>query len=125
MVPAATLATTPADAACEGIEAAGGSCDPADSGGIGNLARSIINVLSIIVGAVSVIMIIIGGFRYVISGGDSNATTGAKNTILYALIGLVVVVFAQIIVRFVMSNASQQSGGNGSSGEVQPIDPGP
>ena len=53
-------------------------------------------------GAVSVLMIIIGGFRYVISGGDSNGIQGAKNTIIYALVGLVIVLFSQIIVRFVL-----------------------
>ncbi len=54
-------------------------------------------------GIVSVVMIIIGGFRYVVSGGDSNGVSGAKNTILYAVIGLVVVLFAQIIVTFVIT----------------------
>lgn len=49
-------------------------------------------------------MIIVGGFRYVISGGDSNGVSGAKNTIMYAIIGLVIVLFAQIIVKFVLTN---------------------
>ena len=75
-----------------------------------SLAKKIINVFSIVVGAVSVIMIIIGGFRYIISGGDSNAVTGGKNTILYAIVGLVIVLFAQVIVRFVITNITQASG---------------
>lgn len=54
-------------------------------------------------GAVSVIMVIIGGLRYVLSGGDSNATKGAKDTVMYAVIGLVVAIFSQIIVTFVLS----------------------
>jgi hypothetical protein len=56
-----------------------------------------------VVGVVSVIMIIIGGFKYIISSGDSANVTSAKNTILYAIIGLVVVLLAQIIVRFVIA----------------------
>ncbi len=56
-----------------------------------------------LVGILSVIMVIIGGFRYVISAGDSNAVQGAKNTIMYALIGVVVAAFSQIIVTFVLS----------------------
>jgi hypothetical protein len=48
-------------------------------------------------------MIIIGGFRYVVSGGDSAGVEGAKNTILYAVIGLVVALLAQAIVVFVIS----------------------
>jgi len=66
------------------------------------LITNIINVFSAIVGSVAVIMIIIGGFRYITSAGDSNSVGGAKNTILYAIVGLIIVVFAQIIVRFVL-----------------------
>lgn len=62
-----------------------------------------ISIFVIITGAVSVIMIIIGGFRYVLSAGDSNAISGAKNTILYAVVGLVVAIFSQMIVTFVLS----------------------
>lgn len=54
-------------------------------------------------GIVSVVMIIIGGFRYVTSAGDSNGTKGAKDTILYAVVGLIVALFAQVIVTFVLS----------------------
>ena len=67
------------------------------------LIASIINILSLVVGVVAVVMIIIGGFKYITSGGDSGNVTGAKNTILYAIIGLVIVALAQVIVRFVLS----------------------
>lgn len=70
---------------------------------VGGIVRNIINTLSYIVGAVAVIMIIVGGFRYVASAGDSNSIKGAKDTIIYALIGLVVALFAQVIARFVLS----------------------
>jgi hypothetical protein len=53
-------------------------------------------------GIISVVVIIIGGFRYVVSGGDSGSTKGAKDSILYALVGLVVTIFAQAIVAFVL-----------------------
>ena len=66
----------------------------------------IINVFSWIIGAVSVIMIIYGGFRYITSGGDSNGVTAAKNTILYASIGLIIVALAQIIVNFVLDKTT-------------------
>ncbi len=65
-----------------------------------------INVFSLVVGVISVIMIIIGGLKYITSGGDSGNVTGAKNTILYAIIGLVVVALAQVIVRFVLTTAT-------------------
>lgn len=76
------------------------ACNPESS--IESLVKTIINVFSAIVGSIAVIMIIIGGFKYVTSGGDSNSVGSAKNTILYAIVGLVIVVFAQIIVRFVL-----------------------
>ena len=63
---------------------------------------TIINVLLFIIGAISVIMLIIGGIRYTLSGGDSGAVTSAKNTILYAIIGLVVAFLAFAIVNFVL-----------------------
>lgn len=106
-VPLSVHAATPAEEACQGIEAAGGSCSTGSGANdsFKKLITSIVNILSLIVGAVSVVMIIIGGFRYVISGGDSNGVQGAKNTIMYAIIGLVIVLFAQVIVAFVYSNA--------------------
>jgi hypothetical protein len=54
-------------------------------------------------GAISVIMVIIGGFKYTLSAGDSNATSSAKNTIMYSIIGLVVAILAQVIVSFILS----------------------
>lgn len=74
---------------------------------VNNLIRNIINLFSLIVGVIAVIMIIVGGLKYITSGGDSGNITGAKNTILYALIGLVIVALAQVIVRFVLQKATQ------------------
>lgn len=76
-------------------------------GKLNSLITSIVNIFSVIVGIVAVIMIIIGGFKYITSGGDSGNVTGAKNTILYAIIGLVVVALAQFIVKFVLSKANE------------------
>lgn len=69
--------------------------------------RKIVNLISIIVGVVAVIMIIIGGFRYIISGGSAEKVTAAKNTILYGIVGLVIVALAQVIVRFVLRETTQ------------------
>lgn len=65
-----------------------------------------INIFSVIVGIIAVVMIIVGGLKYITSGGDSGDITGAKNTILYAVIGLVVVALAQFIVHFVLTKTS-------------------
>src|SRR4051812_11673489 len=74
---------------------------------INNIVHTTVNLLSFIVGIVAVIMIMIGGFRYITSGGNDTSVTAAKNTILYAVIGLVVVALAQIIVRFTLSKLTQ------------------
>lgn len=73
---------------------------------VNNVIAKVINIFSFVVGVVAVIMIIIGGIRFVISGGDSNNVTAARNTILYAIVGLVIVALAQIIVRFVINKAT-------------------
>jgi len=54
----------------------------------------------------AVIMIIVGGFRYITSGGDSTRVGGAKNTLIYAIVGLIIVALAQAIVHFVLNNAT-------------------
>lgn len=69
---------------------------------LGDRVKQVINVLLFIIGVISVIMIIIGGLRYTISNGDSSQITSAKNTVLYAVIGLVVALLAYAIVNFVV-----------------------
>ena len=63
----------------------------------------VIQLVMTILGAVAVIMIVIGGIKYTISQGDSSALTSAKNTILYSVIGLVVAISATAIIGFVSS----------------------
>jgi lysylphosphatidylglycerol synthetase-like protein (DUF2156 family) len=85
----------------------GGTCDTAATNTANNLVKIVINIISVVVGIVAVIMIIYAGFRYVTSGGRDESVKGAKNTILYAIIGLVIVALAQIIVHFVLAKTSQ------------------
>lgn len=68
----------------------------------GGVFQTISNTLIFLVGAVSVVFLIIGGLRYVISNGDSKQVEAAKNTILYAIIGIVVAVIAYALVQFVI-----------------------
>lgn len=74
------------------------------SGSVDSLFKNIVNILLFVIGGVSVIMIVVGGLRYVLSNGDSSAVTSAKNTILYAVVGLVIAMFAYAIVNFVIKN---------------------
>jgi magnesium-transporting ATPase (P-type) len=83
--------------------ATGEDCKPPEnSPSLNTTISRVINVLSSLVAVVAVIMIMVGGFRYVTSGGDSNRTTAARNTIMNSIIGLVIAVSAQVIVRFVL-----------------------
>lgn len=86
--------------------AAAAQCDgcPSNLFGDTGVFRQVTNVILYIVGIVAVIMLIIGGIRYVVSGGDSKKVTDAKNTVLYAIIGLVVCFLAFAIVNFVISS---------------------
>lgn len=72
--------------------------------GPNSLWTRILDTFTFIIGGISVLMIIIGGIRYVTSGGDQAGITAAKNTILYAVIGLIVAMLAYSIVHFVISN---------------------
>lgn len=92
------------------LSGTGSPADCADPGGVtqvDKIVTTVINIFSIVVGIIAVIMIIVGGFKYITSGGSSESVKSAQNTILYAIIGLVVVALAQILVRFVLNKATQ------------------
>jgi len=75
-------------------------------GNVNTTIKNIINLLTVIIGIVAVVMVLIAGFRYITSGGKQESVASAKNTLLYAVIGLIIVALAQIIVRFVLHNAT-------------------
>lgn len=62
----------------------------------------ILNTIYVVGGIIAVIAIVIGGFRYVVSQGDATSITKAKNTILYAVIGLIVIAAAFAVTWFVI-----------------------
>lgn len=114
-VPAMVSAAAPTDTVAAGVCSGAQDLQFGKSTGCANttsendfntLVTNIINIFSVIVGIIAVLMIVVGGFRYITSGGDSTKVTAAKNTIMYALIGLVVVALSQLIVKFVLAKAS-------------------
>jgi len=70
---------------------------------LGGNIQTIVNMLLFILGAIAVVMIVIGGIKYTTSNGDSAAVTSAKNTILYSVVGLIVAIMAYAIVNFVVA----------------------
>jgi ABC-type Fe3+ transport system permease subunit len=91
------------DQVLSGIGESGSACD---SSGVSTVISAVVNILSYIVGIVSVVMIIVGGIKFTTSGGDSNAVSSAKNTVLYAFIGLIIAALAQVLVHFVLTSAT-------------------
>jgi len=104
----ATNLTAKQQIKCGADTASGNSCAPTPNPGQGiqNTIKDVIDILSLAGGALAVIMIIVGGLRYVTSAGNQEGTKAAKNTIIYAVVGLVIIAVAQIIVQFVLNKAT-------------------
>lgn len=66
--------------------------------------KAVMEIIAFIAGAAAVILIIVSAIRFITSGGDSNAVSAAKGTLVNALIGIAIVVLAQAIVVFVLDN---------------------
>ena len=102
-----------------GTNSAGGNNQDASQAtkSVNDTIATVLNLLSVAVGIIAVIMIIMGGLRYILSSGSQEKVTSAKNTLLYAVIGLIIVALAQIIVQFVLNKATAtpSSGSLGSS----------
>jgi hypothetical protein len=105
MMPALASAA-PVDEINKGVNAAGGTSSTDPTADVNSLTTNIINILSWVVGVVAVVMIIIGGLSFILAAGDSGRIAKARTTILYAIVGLVVVAFAQIIVRYVLKKVA-------------------
>jgi lysylphosphatidylglycerol synthetase-like protein (DUF2156 family) len=105
LVPSSAFAVTNTEAVCDAI-GSGAACDKASGTDVNKVIRTVINVFSTVIGVVAVIMIMVAGFKYVTSSGDSSKTASAKNTLIYALIGLLIVVLAQTIVKTVLSKSA-------------------
>ena len=95
----------------DGVNAARGTDVPSTLLGDGGVLSTIINTMLSIIGFLSVVMLIFGGLRYIISGGNAAAVTAAKNTILYAIVGLIIAIFAYAIVNFVIGSLTGTASG--------------
>jgi hypothetical protein len=85
---------------CSGI----GGCND-NPAKISTTVQNIVNIFSAIIGVVTVIVVIIAGFQYVTSAGDSSKVGRAKTTLIYAIVGLLVVLLSQSLVKFVLSRS--------------------
>jgi hypothetical protein len=99
----------------DGVHAAKGDGQPTELFGGDGIVTTVTNILLFIVGALSVIMLIIGGLRYVVSGGNSTAVTAAKNTVLYAIVGLVISFLAYAAINFVINTLAPGATSGGTN----------
>lgn len=86
-----------------GLGETGNGCN--DSG-VNNILAEAVNILSMIAGAAAVIMTILAGFKYITSGGDANKVGNAKNTLIYALVGVAVAALSQALIHFVLAQSN-------------------
>lgn len=86
----------------DGVNAAHGEGQPTTLFGDSGVIGTVTNVLLFLAGALAVIMIIFGGLRYVTSGGNASSVTAAKNTIMYALVGLIIAFLAFALVNWIL-----------------------
>ena len=84
----------------QGIGTTGGNCSDA---GVTSFIAQVVSILSYVVGVAAVIMIIVAGFKYITAGGDSASVKSAKDTLIYALIGVAIAVLAQFLIHFVFN----------------------
>jgi hypothetical protein len=104
LAPATVSAATIGSKIIEGCkDVAGEECKEGTGNGLKDVITKVVDLLSYFIGAIAVFMVIFGGFKYLTSGGDSGKVGEAKNTILYAMLGLAVVIFARAIVAFVIT----------------------
>lgn len=114
LLPAATFAA-PAYAACGNSSAAqqvsGGvgetTSQPCNDSGVMNAVKLAVQILSIAVGVTAVVAIIWSGFKYITSGGDAGKVANAKNTLIYALVGIAIAVLAQVFVNIVLTQSKK------------------
>lgn len=106
---AALAASGSSDQACQAIQVVNpsGACDSKKNSesALFKVIRVALQLLSIVAGVIAVIMLVVAGFKYITSQGDANSAASARNTLLYAIVGVVIVAFAQIIVKFVLAKA--------------------
>lgn len=69
---------------------------------VGSVIHTGVNAFAFVIGAVSIIMVLVGAFRYTISAGNPQATKDAKDTILYAIVGLIIAILSLAIINFVL-----------------------
>lgn len=97
------------DEACAGLAIDDGSfinCDEENNTKVDSLLKTLLNLLSIIAGFIAVLMIILAGIKFITSEGDASKVSSAKNSIIYAIVGVIIVVISQALILMVINRSS-------------------
>ncbi len=92
--------------ACSGLSSVTSAGCSKGGDTIKSIAHKVVNIMSIVVGVISVMMLIVAGIKFATSGGDSNSVQSARNTLIYALVGVFIAVLAQFLVHIVLTTAT-------------------
>lgn len=108
VLPVSMAVAAPATDICSGTAKTSAYCNKDKTStdpiaGPNGILINVANLIAIIAGIVLVIMLIVAGIRYITSSGDSNGIQKAKDTIMHALIGLIVIVFARTLIAYLVS----------------------
>jgi hypothetical protein len=104
LTPAMALAATPKSQVCSGA-GLGADCTTGGTN-VPTIVTRAIQLFSVILGLVAVVMVLIAGLKYMTSNGDAGQVASAKNTLMYAIIGIIVAALAQAIVKYVIKNTA-------------------
>lgn len=103
--PPVVYAQDASDAVCDALGSTGNAC-AAGGGEIDSVLAVALNILSVVAGVIAVIMLIISGLKFITSQGDASSISSARSSIIYALVGIIIVALAQVVVRFVINQAT-------------------
>ncbi len=111
LVPAHSALAASKDDVCAGVGIASGAggndCKPAEGAtNVNTVISTGLRLFQVIVGLIAIIMMITAGLRFITSSGDPTKVASARNTILYAAVGIVVVAMSQVIIQFVLNRAT-------------------
>lgn len=109
------LSTIPVAAACPGVgssqgqilEGVGQTGSDCSDKGVTDTVKVVVTVISFIAGIAAIIMVLVSGFKYITSSGDAGKVGSAKNTLIYALVGIAIAAVAQVFVHFAINTASK------------------
>jgi hypothetical protein len=96
----------PTDSQTQVLNGVGQTTTDCSGDGVTNVINVAVQILSLVAGIAAVVMIILAGFKYITSGGEASKVANAKNTLIYALVGIAIAVLAQFLVHFVLTQAN-------------------